>query len=390
MARTEISVRKTRWKGRPGYRLTNGEVQITALTGGGSIAELRSKCGPEQWSPNLLWEAPWTTMDPGGFQPRHERQYGTPFVGKFLAPFTGHVVCLDYFGAPSQEEKACGLTLHGEACVARWKVTPSPGGVTMQARLPFAGLDLRREVRLLKGESAIYVSETVINRKPVDHLLHWVQHVTLGPPFLASSECSIAAPGKQGKTWPHGYEGKSLLADDHGFRWPMAPKEGGGSVDLSRPFSEEGKGFVAAILFDTAREWAFVAVLNYRLCLLLGFCFPRAMYPWLTFWEENRARSGPPWNGRTAARGFEFGTTPFPVGREAAFSMGSLFGVSVFRRVGAKASLRANYAVFAVPVSPGWRKIADVQVESKEFVVTAGHGERVSIAARAMARIGKA
>src|SRR5215831_10058934 len=274
MAGTEISVRKTSWKGRPGYRLTNGEVQITALTGGGSIAELRSKCGPEQWSPNLLWEAPWTTMDPGGFQPRHERQYGTPFVGKFLAPFTGHVVCLDYFGAPSQEEKACGLTLHGEACVARWKVTPSPGGVTMQARLPFAGLDLRREVRLLKGESAIYVSETVINRKPVDHLLHWVQHVTLGPPFLASSESSIAAPAKQGKTWPHGYEGRSLLADDRRFRWPMAPREGGGSVDLSRPFTEEGKGFVAATAFDTTREWAFVAVLNFRLCLLLASVFP--------------------------------------------------------------------------------------------------------------------
>jgi len=70
--------------------------------------------------------------------------------------------------------------------------------------------------------------------------------------------------------------------------------------------------------------------------------------------------------------------------------MGSLFGGPVFRRVGAKASLRANYAVFAVPVSPGWRKIADVQVESKAIVVTAGHGERVSIAARTMARIGKA
>ena len=260
----------------------------------------------------------------------------------------------------------------------------------MQARLPFAGLDLRREVRLLKGESVIYVSETVINRKPVDHLLHWVQHVTLGPPFLASSECSIAAPAKQGKTWPHGYEGKSLLADDRGFAWPMAPKEGGGSVDLSRPFTEEGKGFVAAILFDTEREWAFVAVLNFRLGLLLGFCFPRAMYPWLTFWEENRARSGPPWNGRTTARGFEFGTTPFPVGREAAFSIGSLLGGPAFRRVGAKASLPANYAVFAGAVSPEWLKIADVQVESKAIVVTAGHGARLSIAARDMERIGKA
>jgi hypothetical protein len=389
MATSSVNCRKTRWKGRPGYCLSNGRVQLTALTGGGTMADLRCRCGADEWSPNLLWEAPWPSMDPGKFQARHSRQYGTPFVGKFLAGFTGNTLCLDYFGAPSEDEIRQGLCLHGEASVTRWKVVCASGGLTMETRLPAAGLHFRREMTVMGGESVIYVRETVRNPKAADHFLHWVQHVTFGPPFLQSGDSMIGLPAVRGKTWPHGYEGKSLLANDCEFEWPLASSESGGRVNLSQPFLQSGTGFVAAVLFDINRTWAYVTVLNYRLGLLLGFCFPRTVYPWTTLWEENRARQDAPWKGNTQTRGIEFGTTPFPVGRQAAFAMGDLFGTPTFARVPARGAMQANYVIFMTQVSRDWREISDVQPEDAAIVIVAGNGDRVSLPARGLGKIGR-
>ncbi len=391
MPASSIRCRRTQWKERPGYCLTNGRVLITALTGGGAIADLRCQYGSEEWSPNLLWEAPWRTIDPGKFQARQSRQYGPPFVGKFLAGLTGHTLCLDYFGAPSEDEIRQGLCLHGEASVIRWKVVSAGRGrLTMDTRLPVAGLHFRRETSVRGGESVIYVRETVSNPKSADHFLHWVQHVTLGSPFLQSGDSVIAASVVRGKTWPHGYEGRSLLESDREFEWPFAPAEGGERADLSKPFTQAGTGFVSAVLFDDNRPWAYIALLNFRLGLLLGFCFPRSTYPWATLWEENCARRDAPWNGKTQARGIEFGTTPFPVGRQSAFAMGNLFGVPTFGRVPARGKVHANYAIFMTPVSRNWREIRDVQPEGESIAIVAGNGDQIRLAARGLSKIGPA
>jgi hypothetical protein len=387
MGTTSIKCRRTQWKGRPGYCLTNDKVQVTVLTGGGAMADLRCRSGAEEWSPNLLWEAPWPTMDPDKFQPRHSRQYGTPFVGKFLAGFTGSTLCLDYFGAPSEDEIRQGLCLHGEASVTRWKATSARGGVTMEAWLPVSGLRFRRQMSVLDGESVIYVRETVRNPGAADHFLHWVQHATFGPPLLQNGESVVAMPAGRGKTWPHGYEGKSLLANDRDFEWPVAPAESGGRVDLSQPFIRSGTGLVAAVLFDANRIWAYVTVLNFRLGLLAGFCFPRSLYPWAAVWEENCARQETPWKGQTQARGIEFGTTPMPIGREQAFAMGHLFGVPTFARVPASGELQANYAIFMSPVSTDWRGIRDVRPENGEIVIVATNGGQLRLPACGLDKI---
>ena len=389
MTNSSIRCRKTRWKGRSGYCLANDRVQVTVLTGGGAMADLRCRCGAEEWSPNLLWEAPWPTMDPDKFHTRHSRQYGPPFVGKFLAGFTGNTICLDYFGAPSEDEIRQGLCLHGEASVMQWKAARASGGLTMDTRLPAAGLQFRRETKVLDGESVIYVRETVRNPKLADHFLHWVQHATFGPPFLQSGDSVVAMPAVRGKTWPNGYEGKSLLANDREFEWPFAPAEGGGRANLSQPFIQAGTGLVAAVLFDVNRAWAYVAVLNFRLGLLLGFCFLRSMYPWATLWEENCARKDAPWNGQTQARGIEFGTTAMPVGRQQAFAMGNLFRVPMFARVPARGELQANYAVFLTQVNRDWREIRDVQSEDGSIVIVAGNGDQVRLPARGIGKIGR-
>ena len=238
--------------------------------------------------------------------------------------------------------------------------------LSMAVRLPASGLRLCREIRLRKGECAVYVEETLTNERAQDHFFHWTQHVTLGLPLLQVSESVITLPGTRAITWPHGYEGVSLLRDDKEFTWPEAPAIGGGKVNLAHPFSEDGKGFVAGVLLDLQRELGFVSALNWRLGLLLGYCFRRTDFPWVAIWEENVARQGSPWNGKTRARGLEFGTTPMPVGKEETFLRGTLFDMPTFRRIPARSKLRVPYVAFLTKVSSSWRSIRDIQVERED------------------------
>jgi hypothetical protein len=383
---------KTKWRSRPAYCLNNGVVQLTTLTGGGHIADFRL-LDPTSSSVNALWEAPWPTMDPNSFRSSHIRKYGPTPVGKFLAGFTGHAVCVDYFGMPSEAEAAQGLALHGEAANSRWKLLeldPSSAGgqLSLGARLPAAGLRFRRELRLLRNESVVYVEEEVTNERALDHFFHWAQHVTLGLPLLHPEESVIALSGTRAMTWPHGYEGTSLVQDNQEFAWPDAPAINGGKIDLARPFLRDGKGFVAAVLLDPQRELGFVAALNWRLGLLLGYCFRRSDFPWVAVWEENVARKDAPWDGKTRARGLEFSSTPMPVGKEETFARGSLFNTPTFRRIPAKSELRAPYFAFLSKVSTGWRSIRDIEVKLNKIIVTEERGEQIELQAAGLKKLG--
>src|SRR5450631_131762 len=387
---------KTKWRNRPAYCLDNGVVQLTTLTGGGHIADFRL-LDPTGDSVNSLWEAPWATMDPDKFRSgdlrKNVRKYGPKSVGRFLAAFTGHAVCVDYFGGPSEAEAAQGLALHGEAANSRWKLleleqSGAEARLALAVRLPAAGLRLHREFRLRRNESVVYVEESLTNERAQDHFFHWSQHVTLGLPLLHPDESVIALPGTRAVTWPHGYDGASLVRDNQEFMWPEAPAIEGGKVNLARPFARDGKGFVAAVLLDPQREFGFVAALSWKLGLLLGYCFRRSDSPWVAIWEENVARAGSPWDGKTRARGLEFGSTPMPIGKEETFARGSLFDTPTFRRIPAKSELRTPYVAFLSKVSSGWRSIRDIQVRRDSIIVTDERGEQVELQATGLKKLG--
>ncbi len=387
-------VDRAKWEGRSAVRLSNGAIELTALTGGGAIADLRLSTGSAELRQNVLWKAPWPSIDPTHYQPRlHNRAYGTESVGKFLATFTGHALCLDYFGAPSDAEAKQGLCLHGEAPVSRWKVvrqskSKTASVVLMEVRLPQAALRFQRELRMRRDENVVHVSETVTNLRATDHFFHWTQHVTLGPPFLHERDSMLCLPAVRAITWPHGYEGKSLLADSKEFSWPNAPAESGGVVDISRPFVRRGTGFVAAALLKQERDVGFVAALNFRLGLVLGYCFPRKIFPWVAIWEENCARQNSPWNGKTQARGVEFGTTPMPVGKSQAFATGPLFETPTFTCVPALGRLQVSYAIFLASVGPSWREVADIELEENAISVIGSGGQCERVFAHDLKRIG--
>lgn len=310
---------KVRWKGCDAIRQTNGIVELIALAGGGHLASFRFVSRDGRPSPNVLWEAPWTIGDPDRtWSVNMSSLFGPPATGKFLAGFTGHALCLDYFGDPAPEKAAAGLGLHGEAATTRWSVPDATGHRDGQCRwvthLPISRLTFERKIHLPEGQSVAYIEETVSNERDTVHRCDWVQHVTFGPPFLGEGVSTLIASAQSGMTSPLGYEGKSLLPNNRSFSWPfvrLAANEE--PIDLRLPFTTKGRGFLAGMKLDPDREIEFLLAVNWRLRLGVGYCFRREDFPWMAVWEENCARQAAPWNGKTQARGMEFGTTPLPL-----------------------------------------------------------------------------
>jgi hypothetical protein len=379
---------KTSWQGRPAWALENGVVRLVTVTGGGHIAEFRFVESSGNPSLNPLWVPPWKPIEPYRYNARlHASRYGLPAEGKLLSGVAGHSICLDYFGMPSEEEAAHGLSIHGEAPSAKWtvnahRVTAGQARLVLSVRLPIAGLQFTREIRLLPGESVVYFKETVTNEGKADHLFHWTQHVTLGPPFLNQAESRVAISATRGRTLAHSYDHHDLVKASMDFRWPRAPGIAEKEIDLTRPFTQPGTGFLVSLLLDPRRETEFISALNVRHRLLVAYCFERSDFPWVAIWEENQARTAPPWNGRCQARGLEFSSTPFPVGRREAFANGPLFSTPTFSIVPAGAQKTIRYIAFLAELPGGFDAVRDVRFADGEIQVAgAGRTNVVSLPA---------
>ncbi len=376
----QLHCHRTSWKGRNCYVLGNSLVRLKILMGGGHVAEFRLNSQSGGAGVNPLWVPPWRTIEPYRYRGQiHSKEYGTSVEGKCLSGIAGHSLCLDYFGLPSQEEVKQGLSLHGEAPSAKWtkkglSISGKRVRLSVAVELPLAGLNFGRAIEIRKGETVAYFHEVVENARRMDHFFNWAQHVTLGPPFLSQKDAIITLSGSKAKSFCHGYdEGKALLASARIFRWPLAPLMQGGLVDLSHPFPTDGLGFVVAVLMDRNREFGFIAATNYKLGLVVAYCFKRRDFPWVTVWEENRAISAPPWKNRTRARGLEFSTTPFPTTRHEAFNLGECFGESTLTHVPALACKTVRYAGFLAHVPSDFGCVKDIDVEHNQFLL---HGSK--------------
>ena len=381
---TKPACSKTKWNGREAYTLTNDLVQMVTLPGGGHIAEFQFRAGTGLPALNPLWVPPWKSIEPTQYRAtQHAKTYGTSNEGKLLSGIAGHNICLDYFGPPSEEEAAQGLSTHGEAPSLSWKksklvATTKEVGLTLEVPLPVAQLHFSRQIRLIHGESVAYFTETVTNEKKADHFFHWTQHVTLGPPFLGYDTSRISISATRGKTSAGAYGDVDLLASSRNFHWPFAPARTGGSVDLTRPLSQPGLGMLATVLLNPRRSVQYIAALNQTQRLLIGYCFRRVDFPWVAIWEENKARVTAPWNGRAQTRGLEFSSTPSPVMRRDAFAVSPLFDTPTFSIVPAKGKKTVSYVSFLaqVPEDFGW--VRDIQTTRNEILIQ-GTGRRSTL-----------
>ncbi len=368
------------WKNRDAVRLSNGTMEAVLLRGGGHIAELRLSGNPI----NCLWSAPWPTADPcdPDFVALAER-YGAAPAGEFLAGYTGHALCLDLFGPPSEDDLARGISLHGEAATHIWSIETTARGCTARVELPAAGLGFERHAWLADSAAVLFIEERVLNRGAAPREIHWVQHLSLAPPLLEPGNSRIDASIDRCRTWPLGYEGHAILRDDANFDWPHAPALDAGTLDLRMPFARDGYGFVAAARVDATRKFAYIAALNWQIGMVLVYCFRRADFPWIAIWEENCARTGTPWNGNARVRGMEFGTTPMPVGCDKLRAMGDLFNTPGARAIPQGGALDARYLAAIAAVPPRWNAISDVSPGRDGLKITGPHdSEPITIAAK--------
>ena len=369
------------WNDRRAYRLSNANVELTALLGGGHVADFRL-CG----SPvNVLWEAPWPTIEPQTFSSHeHAALYGDGPVGRFLCGYTGHALALGYFGMPSSEEAKQGLPLHGEAANSEWKVVSAVADydsatLVMEVTLPVYHLHFRREMSLPREAFTACITEIVTNLSGDAVEFQWVQHAAFGEPFFANGEATLFVSGSRGVTWRAGYEGHEALENGFEYQWPYARSIDGEPINLSQPFVRDGTGFVAALLLDSHHEKAFVAVRNQRHHLLAGYCFDSKIFPWIVFWEENCARTYAPWNKRTRVRGVEFGTSPMPLGLAHARDMRRLFDTPVLASIPGRSHLQTQYDLFLHPVPPQWTQIKDVRQTEHTLVVRGDSDEEIKL-----------
>jgi hypothetical protein len=377
-----IRVVPEKWRDRNALRISNGLIDAVLLPGGGHLAELRHSSSPEP-SVNCLWEAPWLTLDP--HDPGRDKlaaTHGGPATGAFLAGYTGHALCLDNFGMPSEKEASEGIPLHGEASCLEWQTKATKNGCICGVELPVAKLSFVRRLSLARGGSAIFIDECVTSRGQTAREIHWVQHLTLGPPLLSHGCSSVHASLDSAITAPLGYEGHEMLRSDERFDWPGAPSIEGSSVDLQYPFERAGSGFIVGARVDGKRNISYIAALNWKLGIALIYCFRRSDFPWITIWEENRARTDPPWNGTAQVRGMEFGTTPLPMGREAMHRQGSLFETPVSLVLAPGESRKACYAIFMAIIPTYWRKITNVEAGGDTLTIIGPEsGDRIQLAA---------
>jgi hypothetical protein len=376
------------WKGRSAAKLGNDLVKMTMLTGGGHIASFSFTPASGYATENVIWEAPWSTADP--LTPEHDElseQYGGRPAGPFLASYTGHSLCLDCFGPPSELETSLGVTLHGEAGIANW-VVESDGSIenlVARAELPIAGLQVQRKTRIAAGETVVRFEEQVRNLRDAPREIQWQQHATLGAPLVDAKSSSIASSVSKGRSWPLGYDGPCLLPSDVAFNWPYVNTQADGNDsrrDLRRPFTPPDGGYVVAVQQIPGREVGFVSALNWELGLAFGYCFRSADFPWLAVWHENRAREYAPWNGKTQALGLEFGTTPLPVGKEEMARLRSSFEGPVDRTVAPHGTVSASWLMFLADVPKTWREIQDVIVGEDRITLHEASGGQKSIVAR--------
>ncbi len=398
MAKTkQPACTRTRWQGREAYTLSNGLIQMVNLTGGGHIAEMRFAKRSGLPDVNPLWVPKWKGIEPFDYRAKdHEKRYGPLTEGKLLSGISGHNICLGYFGPPSDEEAAQGLSTHGEAPSLKWRKSAErlhegQLNLTLSVRLPEAGLQFSREIGLRPGESVVYIKESVTNQRKLDYFFHWTQHATLGPPFVSPEDCRVFMSATRGITSPDAYGAQALLAPGKTFQWPLAPANSGGDADLSRCLIRKGLGIVASLTLDPARDVQFVGALNARHRLLYAYCFHRADYPWVTVWEENCSRESPPWNGRSETRGLEFGSAPLPVTRREAFSRGPLLGTPSFSTVPARGRVTIAYVAFLAHLPEGFVEVRDIRTDKDGIVIEGGEsGQQVTVPAAGLAAAGLA
>ena len=341
------------FEGTPSYTLSNGRLAVTFLQVGASLASVVLADDPAQLNP--LWNAV-----------ELNRQRGRANVGPSTT--TGHLVCVDGFGTPSPEESKAGMLMHGEAHLRPYEVSTRRNGAvteaTLTTTLPIVQERFTRVLRMADAENVVYVESTLESQLGFDRPITWVEHATVGPPFVEPGVTVFDLSGTRAKSnayadSPGSPAPKRRLASDREFTWPMAPGVDGGTIDVRQvPEAQPEAEFTTVLMDPGPLAWA--TALNPQRQLILGYMMRRADYPWMLNWGQYSTPGRP-------VRGMEFGVTLS--GRRRSVETGSLFGAPTYRWLPANGSLTTRFLMFHARVPAGLTKIDEVRMENGEILI---------------------
>ena len=300
-----------------------------------------------------------------------------------LSPFwksLGHFLCLDGFGAPSDEEKAAGTPFHGEASKQLFEVVEKPVSrgettITLNARLPLAQESVTRTITLLDGENVVYVNTEVESLLSVDRPLSWAEHATIGPPFLLPGHTIIDISATKCRVRPQKEGSTGKLAYERDFVWPMAPLTRGGTVDLTAVPDNGSSVDLAACQTDPARTNGYIAAFRPDKQLIFGYLFRREDYPWVMSWMNYTGDA-------RAARGFEFSTQPFDVSHRETVDAHDMFGTPTYKWLPAKSKIHSSFLFFYARTPAGFGHATDIDLRNGRIRIQDGSGHTVILNAR--------
>lgn len=357
----------SRWRTRA---LTAGLASLALLTGGMDSLRLRAEdAAPERPSLVLKGSAATVVLDlSGGSIGRFQRNdhdlnplsWNPPGPGDRGIRGFGHFLCLDRWGPPSEAEGARGMPYHGEASQVPWTagspVVDLAGAIegVMSARLPKAGLSIRRTVRLSRDQAVFRVREEITNENALGRLLNAVQHPTVGGAFLDETtrvDCNGRRGFAQGSPMPDPEKPSSY--------WPRAFNRDGQAVDL-RQLVGDPEPAVASFAIDDEYGWVTAGTPKHR--LLLGYLWRTRDYPWVSLWRDAR-------NGKPAARGLEFGTTglhqPFPV----LVQKGRIWDQPLYLYLDAGERTTRSYTAFLLEIPPDFAGVESITIDKGTLVL---------------------
>ena len=349
------------YRKRKAIEIENADIVVTILEEGGHIASIVRTSGATTGI-NPLWTPPWSAIEPSVYQEAPQRfpEYGTTHEAPILASIMGHSICLDTYGAPSEEEALAGIPIHGEGPLMIYDIVEiGEREIRCSALLPLAQLIFTRTLRLDETGHTVHIFETIENLSACDRPIAWTQHITLGPPFIehGRTECYVTATRSQVIDTDFG----GVLEPGAEFNWPLCPDTSGGNQNLSIYPSSAVSGEFTTHLADTTLKQSAFAAFSPTHSLVFGYAWNRQEFPWICRWEENHARSDAPWNNRTVALAIEFGVSPVIESRRAMVERGSQWGQSTFRWVPAKTRIDATYCAFLInadrlPTTVEWQQ----------------------------------
>jgi hypothetical protein len=325
----------------------NEELQIALAHGGGHIAALRFPGLPKEANP--YWTPPWPSLEPEDVTDDLViQEYGGKPEGRLLASILGHSLCLDLYGAPSEEEMLAGAVTHGKVGVLPWQWKRiDRGTLEGECKDDFAQLQFSR--RLQVEGNCVVIEERLQNLCAWDRPVGWQQHVSLGSPFCekgfwAQSNCDL------GSTHPQTFGAGASLISGRETQWPLAPRRVGGVCDYRRPLEDNSTAndFSGFRVRPADELGSFVAG-NIHFGFALFYVWPRHFFPWMGVWDEKQARHLKPWNKKASVRAYEFGVSPFPETRREMLSRPVLFDLPTYMILPGAGTLWVRYMLGIFP-----------------------------------------